>query len=649
MLRVRTVLLMLALGCAMTAQAKDLRWPEPSHTGFGIDPTSPLAPSWTAWGGRATVRFNADILQPLGLELSPLGGGELKAGVLRLSVHEHGGLAFRVGGTQFQGFVDGSLQLSGGLRLAVDGRKLDLQDLRLQPRAGNEWEVELVDSEGTVWFVNDHIHYQLAPDRTEIEIFNMDLRVAPALAQWIGNPLMEMQTIGVMAVSSQVRVSGDWRGALKSCAAPNWPGSSNGGINYQADVTLMDLPSVGFMRCNNCSGAAGATNGSIVFAPNARLKNSDLNSTAEIPWYGKFSGYRPPYNNDQHPFLIWNLYRVNQDGSIDQIGRSGVKHAFFSTNTNCVDNTCSSVSGAILGRACEDLYSTSNNDQTNALGPRHEIVPAKGIWGRCGSIYDPDCDHNQNSASTDQFRDRMIVGENQIRSGPNPGAIYMMESWYIVRDDINIYNTMGYRRVAPTFSSVWQLLNVSGQPFTVGPVLNNWVNPANPGANAANVEIDTPEGKVRVAVRATDLGNNRWRYDYAVMNFDFAREQMEQVAVPGNPAAEVYRVHRAFGFDSVQLPVPGSDPVPRSFSDGDQNAGNEWSSTRHSGSVRFTAPAGNALNWGTMFRFRIEADGAPVPQEISLRVLDAGTPDSYRARVIGPPTSSDALMSDGLE
>ena len=63
----------------------------------------------------------------------------------------------------------------------------------------------------------------------------------------------------------------------------------------------------------------------MVFTPSSELRNNvhsgsahstvtgdpiDTSSVlyaADIHWYAKFSGNFPPYNNDQHPYLIWNL------------------------------------------------------------------------------------------------------------------------------------------------------------------------------------------------------------------------------------------------------------------------------------------------------------------------------------------------------
>lgn len=653
MSRVRPLVwsLLAAAGLLNVAQAQDLPfpWPEPS-TSNAIDPL--LAPSWTAWGGRVTLRFSNDVLQSYGASVHAVGSAKLNSDGLRLPVYEQGGMNFKIGGAQFQGFTDGSLQVRGGFRVAIGERELLLKDLRLIPRkdaGSDDWQLDLVDSQGTVWFNNDHVHYQLSPDRTQIEMFNMDLRATPAFAAWLGDSNLLGHTVGMMAVSSSVRVNGDVSQALKSCTAPNWPNSNNPGGPWLADVTLTDMSTIDYKRCSGCTGQNGAGDGTAVFAPNATLRNSNNANTAEVPWYGKFSGYRPPYNNDQHPFLAWNLYRIDASGRIEQIGRSGIKHAFLTLNTGCADATCNSVSGAILGKNCGDVYSSGNNDSGTALGPRSELVPAKGIWGRCGSVYDANCDHVNDNPSDDGFQNRLTVRESQLRSAANPGASYFMESWYIIRDDINIYNTMGGRQVTPAFGANWQLQNTAGKPFSQGPIINQWVNPASPGQNAANTELVAPEGRVRVAVKASNQSNGVWRYDYAVMNFDFAREDKQLASVPGNPSAEVYRVNRAFGFSGFQVPTVGADPTILSFSDGDLNAGNDWTAQAGGGNVSWAGVQSNALNWATMYFYSLESEAAPGATNVVLSVLDAGAVPSYSVASIGPTGVVGGLFRDSLE
>src|SRR5690606_23535220 len=126
-----------------------------------------------------------------------------------------------------------------------------------------------------------------------------------------------------------------------------WDGdpAPNGGT-YRNDIFMLSTYAQ-FSRCQGCTGNDGS--GNMVITPSATLKNNVNEGTARptvandplgtstelwtasIPWYQKFTAPSPPYNNDQHPYLIWNMYRTNPDGSFEQIGRSGVKHASLTT------------------------------------------------------------------------------------------------------------------------------------------------------------------------------------------------------------------------------------------------------------------------------------------------------------------------------
>ncbi|MDP1270723.1 hypothetical protein, partial [Klebsiella pneumoniae] len=87
-----------------------------------------------------------------------------------------------------------------------------------------------------------------------------------------------------------------------------------------ADVMLIEL--TGESRPVN----GGGTDRIVI--PTARLQNS---GAADVPWYRQFTGTFPPYNNDQHPYLMWNLYQ-EKDGRFTQIAASALKHAFYTTN-----------------------------------------------------------------------------------------------------------------------------------------------------------------------------------------------------------------------------------------------------------------------------------------------------------------------------
>ncbi len=153
-------------------------------------------------------------------------------------------------------------------------------------------------------------------------------------------------------------------------------------------------------------------------------------------------------------------------------------------------------------------------------------------------------------------------------------------------------------------------------------------------------------------MRVTDLGGGSWRYDYVVMNFDFARALTEG-------SEPNLRVVHNLGFDRFSVPVTAGVTISNvTFSDGDTDAGNDWTSTNAGGSLTWTAPANpspppnvpavlNALNWGTMFRFSFVANGGPVAADSSLHVAQNGIPQSYTSTLLVPLT--DVIFVDGFE
>jgi len=421
-------------------------------------------------------------------------------------------------------------------------------------------------------------------------------------------------------------------------AVPGVPGAT-----YQADL-FMQVFSMQYSRCNGCTGDGGA--GSVVFTPSSTLRNNVNNGsigvtiandplgsssalyTADIPWYSKFSGNFAPYGNDQHPYLIWNLYRLNTDGSIEQIGRSGVKHAFLTLNTACLDDPGDS---HILGRGCSDVYSVGNNDSSNALGPRSEIIPFSNVWGRCGSIYDTNCDGIANSSGNGSFDQRMQVRESQFSGAAQAGATYLFESWYLARQDVNVLNSMATTRATFTRSgSVWVV--GGNDQYRLGPAIDRWVDPANPGPAAANVTLATAEGNIKVAARATSLGGGLWRYNYAVMNLDFAR-----VATAG--AEPNLRVLSNEGLSSFKLPVGSATITNLVFGDGDLDAANDWTAAVGGGNLVWTAPANNSLKWGTLFRFSFVANQPPIKNSFFFGVAGGGAPATLKSTGIVTPST----------
>ncbi len=589
------------------------------------------AQTWSAWGGTVGVRWNRDLVRDLGMVL---GAPVARQGPLSWEEHEifavrrSGSLDFDVRNGNLRSFLGGSLQATGGYVIDLRSGRIDLTDFKLVPRRGSATILDVVSADGRAWFYVDRLMYELVDNNQRLAVRTMDVRITPELAARLGQPVVADWVLGEMSLNTEVLRAG--AGGEPQAVSLKWHGMAVPGVpgaTYQADLFMTDF-TVQYSRCNGCTGAGGP--GLTVFTPSSTLRNNINNGTllptvagdplgtstaryaADIPWYAKFSGNFPPYGNDQHPYLIWNLYRFNADGSIDQIGRSGVKHAFLTLNTGCLDNPGDS---HILGRGCSDVYSASNNDSNTSQGPRSEIIPATNQWGRCGSVYDPNCNGSAVTPPIGAYDQRLVVRESQFSGPAQAGATYMFESWYLAREDINIYNSMGTKPAAFVRSgSVWTIPTDSQTPYRLGPAIDRWVDPAAPGPNARSVALATPDGNVKVAVKATALGGGSWRYDYAVMNLDFARAQT-------SGAEPNLRVLKNLGFDRLNVPVGDATVTNVAFSDGDLDSSNDWSYAGMNGNAVWTSGSRtNALNWGTLFRFSFVVDRAPVTSSVYLHI-----------------------------
>jgi hypothetical protein len=509
----------------------------------------------------------------------------------------------------------------------------------------------------------------------------MDLLVSAELAAAVGRPWLAGMLIGEMHLQAPLQGRQAWV-APKAAGDPNWPGEAapvpvgSAPDTYKADVFMSTFSAGVGAPCQSCDGPGGAIDGLVKITPSSTLRNnfndgsavatvpgdplgtSTALYTADVPWYQKFTSspndpdFNYPYMfNDQHPYLIWNLFRIDPDGRITQIGRSGVKHAFLTTNTAPCDG---SNGNHVLGRQCGDTYGVGNNDSSPDLGPRGELIPARGIWARCGSVFDPDCNQSQDFPASDPFRDRMLVAESALQAcrAPASGGTSrcLFESWYVVRDDVNIYNTMATRGITPAYTSPnWTMASAAADPYRLGSAIDRWAAEATAGVTSQIVELDTAEGHAKVAVRVRDLGNGSHQYDYAVMNFDFGR-----AVTTGVESNHTLRLLRNHGFNSFRIAVgPGVTLSQLAAVDGDLAATNDWTATVAADQVEWRAPNdASSLNWGNMIRFSLIANAPSSVANVVLGVTepDAVLPATYTAalRAVGAPIG-DGLFADGFE
>ncbi len=595
---------------------------------------APAAAGWQIAGGTIELKLNHAVLDPMGIEFEvvrPLASVPPSHPLAYRSVTFEGLTLQKIGFDAPHGgieaFTDGYLQYHGGLILQAGSRTLDATDFRMAPHPDFPTRFRLLDRSGTPWAVLDHGHFELVDDRTRLEIRHANLSMTDALATSIGQPRLAGQVIGAVYVSAPVVRSAAIAPVRGSqCSAPNWPTDEG----FEADVSLIGMaqyfsdPAVGSVGCPEaCDGASGV----VAVTPNATLENT---GTADVPWWEQFTGPEPPYDNDQHPYLIWNLYRLS-DGRFDQIGMSGLKHAFNSINVNC---PCSG--GNIVWVGCRDVYSITSNNISKYLAPRSEVVPATAEWGRCGSLFDADCDGSQDGESTEPFGNRMLVHESDLA---NPDARYFIEAWYVVRDDIDRFNTMGWREIDPEWTGSMWTFPVVGN-FSQGPAVDAWTPGGGSTAQFDRALLETSDGAITVVVRAAETDAGRWRYDYFVMNHDFMRAE----TAGSDPDLQVLS---NIGFTAVELPRdPAGTVRSTAFARADRTQGGDWTPAVESDAVRWTDPGDTPLDWGRGFRFAVVADEEPGPT--TLRLIPGDGSAVLGAGILGPALP-EPLFDDGFE
>ena len=498
-------------------------------------------------GGWLDVDFNPDALEALQVRVVGQSRGHLRLPVMAgddpLKVELGDGAPTAIG--------DGALNIKGLLFHREDGAISPA--LRLVG-GDNGLDLSLRDNHGREWARIEQVMRSPDTARDGFRYVTANLSAGPALSEFAG-----MDGDRRLLGNASLQLPMPWSAAAKSEANPVWPGTP-GTIT---DVLLIDMPNIttdvpgiATSRCRVLGGSApcdgpGGSEGEVVITPSARLRNSQFANTTDVPWYRMFSESTSQYPDtgpkiDQHPYLVWNLYRVDADGVIRQIARSGLKHAFATGNEMCSGYT---PYGHILGPACSDLYNLTSNDCDRFLGPRSELIPATGQWGRCGSIQDPDCDGvtepaipagfscvaAYSSPASDKYSYRLLARETDIDPDLHPGARWYMDAWYVIRDDENIENSMGFRELTlawqPSFSR-WNVASTGA--YQQGMLIDQWLADAGVGESTYREQLDTSEGEVGIGVRIRQLVGGDYQYDYAIMNFDFARVRTDPASAEPN-------------------------------------------------------------------------------------------------------------------
>ncbi len=599
----------------------------------------------SARGGQLVITFYRGNLRDAGLTVDGTRPLNFQHDLASIPIGQQSSLNFEISQGFFKDIESGHLTLDTGLVISADGLQLFSERLWLEPRTAPQTTLQLSDAQGMDWFYMDYGHYEL--DDQWLYARYMDVRIGRDLAARLGDPMLFGFMVGSALLETRykrplVPDSGTIMGVTPGCPVqePNWPTLPG----FDADIAMLKLDSVN---------QVAREGGRVAIAPSAYFENI---GTADVPWFAQFADTRnvdaccadqgdgpcAPYGNDQGGLLVYHLYRF-VDGRLEQLAQSQVKHAFNSINVDSVAGNVAcrapNRSGRVVPSGCEDLYQVSSNSDQDFLGPREEIIAHSGMWLRDGSIWDltgplgvPDgnCDYLPDlqvfggqvpcqAPVSDAMDRRLSVPESELST---PGARYFIEAWYLVRDDVNIFNSIGRKEITPAFNGGWTF--VAAAPFRQGPVIYDYVEMQNANAGSLTDIVDSGEGSVQVSSTVSRVAHDRWQYDFTLMNFDFDR-----------------------AIDGFDIPIaPAVTVIEVAFFDGDTDSENNWVATNEPGIVSFQAAEPDKLKWGSLVSFRFVADTPPNSGVATLHVADAGDPVSLNINLL---TSTSLVFEDSFE
>jgi len=570
---------------------------------------------WQAYGGQVDLKFMYDKLNSMHIQVLPrpeFPNKHWDYNHLVFPISEQSKLELQMPYGNIEKVTAGNLAINSNFSLSNGIHSLQINSFKLQPtekpvNGGDIVTFKFIDQDQRHLFTIKSVHIEYDSDKSLLLMSNMDLYATKELAKLLNKPILENQVVGQIHTYSKLKIPENAKRELVggTCAShPIWPPEAD------VDVALTDM-SVHWVR--------NIGSDRIIIAPSAVLKNV---GNADVPWHEQFSSPEPPYNTDQHPFLNWSMYR-EIDGRFEQLGYSGVKHAFLTINSNCSIDCGGS---HILWLGCEDVYGVGNNDSTYSLGPRSEIAADTGVWDNCGSFFDPvPCSGSHQNSSNGTDENRLSVFNSDL-TDVNNTAMYV-QAWYLIRDDINIFNSMGYRSVNPVPIGGGWTMN-TGATFSNGAALDNYVTPNSLSATEASQTVETGEGQFTVAVKVVDLGGGMYRYNYAVENYEF------------DPRFISYHIPFA---DSAIL----TDTV---FVDPEHNASNDWQFSRSSHVLSINGNAQNEQDWGMLFSFSFTTDMAPVIAEFSIDAAHVNElVNSANPTVVAMSLIPDLLYKSGFE
>ena len=613
-MRICVVLISFSAVCFTLSAGRADQRPVPSDVRDQV--ATEFAEKWVVSGGSTTFNFDPHVLAKFGLYVQGHDHGSAHrhddADSVTLSIDSASHLTFSVVDGSLKRIDRGGIIHSGVLPLGLDGSEFNLDALMLAP-ADNEplttvWSLDPAHNGVSGGLVMEGAKVGFDATTRSLIIHSPALRLSRELAEFMGDAGLADVTIG----SVTVHALAEWVGGAEPEGDDLSPGDEPlplGGT-IGPDMTFCQLFGLGqFGRSGDIVGLSEGTT-------SWNIGDEDL-IWLNIP-------------DEEHPFIVMNLYRLMND-RIEQIGQSHIKHGFFALgNHQCGGPPCSYEpghgTGNWLGTGCTDTYGPGLNASQGGLGPRYEVNPWTGAWFYPGS-------HMQGGHGHDgEIDHRLQVHDSDLNAPENPGATYYAEGYYVMLDDVEAMNNASWKPVTPSGSpgGNWFFsMTSSGTLPEEGFAIDAWAG-AQQTILAQEVpvtEFVSPDGRCKLAAKATDLGGGQWHYDYALLNIDMDR-QVGSFRIPISPDSAISNI----GFHAVEH---HGEAVNTADADAVAIDNMPWKVTVFEDSIVWSTET-NPLRWGTMYNFRFDVDAAPVSTAVTLDMFRPGTPGTVSGTTIGP-------------
>lgn len=385
-----------------------------------------------------------------------------------------------------------------------------------------------------------------------------------------------------------------------ACVVAGLAGMASAGGSTGPDVIVGDLPSVIHY------GAVGSKRAYAVGTTSCNVGDANL------LWIA---------NNNQHPVIGQNLYRVLVDDRIDNIGISWLKHGFTALAQNLCGTCQNPGTGSRLGVNCSDPYGASLNGNQGGLGNRFQVNAFTGFFNYPWS--------NPAGSTGNAIFKRCQVEQADLTTAAN--AIYFFEGHYVTPDDAaagNGGNNASYRRFRLNADFTF---TAQGTTQREKPGIQAWADHGL-GINIPDPDVTITthfapaDGRFFLGQKVKDNGDGTWTYTYAIQNLD-SHLSGQALTVPlgnGTTASDNY-----FNAPLYHSGEP-YDNTPWGFANNGSNI--VWSSPQ-----TFTQNQNsNALRWGTMYNYWFTADTAPTTGTVTLGLFKPGTPTEVAFDVLIP-------------